>query len=193
MIRRVAAIALALLAAGCGPQQTGTTSGDLLLVRLPSPLPQTVATTQQLTAPDQLAAATPADPTAVTEMLTNSSFQGARARIWTQDPDDYVTVIVVTFFQAGDAAKLVQLEVHELSQGTNTYVTPHAALPGSSVFVINGATRQGGHSVVCEGVWAPVLRYAVETLTCSATGAWATAAEQLAQQESDLVRQEAAS
>jgi hypothetical protein len=188
MIRPMAAFAFLLMAAGCAPQEIGAASGDLLLTRLPSPQPQTVATTRELSEPGQVAAATPADPTAVTQMLAGSSFQAATVRVWKQDPDNYVTVIVVGFHRAGDARRLVQVEVNDMSQGTNTFVTPHAELSGSYVFVIHGATRQGGQAVVCEGVWAPVHRFAVETLTCSSTGGWATQAEQLAQQESDLVR-----
>jgi hypothetical protein len=189
VIRPIAAVAFLLMAAGCAPQEIGAASADLLLTRLPSPLPQSVATTQELTTPDQLAAATPADPTAVTRMLAGSSFKHARARVWTQDAHNYVTVIVVEFTRASDAGRLVQVEVHDMSQGSNTFVTPHAELSGSSVFVIHGSTRQGEQAVICEGVWAPVLRYAIETLTCSSTGAWATQAEQLARQESDLVKQ----
>jgi hypothetical protein len=189
MIRPIAAIAFLLMAAGCGPQEIGAASGDLLVTRLPSPLPQTVATTQELTTPDQVAAATPADSAAVTQMLAGSSFKTARARVWTQDADDYVTVILVAFDRASDAGRLVQVEVNDMSRGSNTFVTPHAELSGSSVFVIHGATRQGKQAVVCEGVWVPVHRFAIETLTCSSTGAWATQAEQLAQQESDLVKQ----
>jgi hypothetical protein len=189
MIRSVAAVAFLLMAAGCGSQDGGAASGDLLVSRLPSPLPQTVATTQDLSTPDQVAAATPADPTAVTGMLAGSSFQSASVRVWKQDPDNYVTVIVVGFHRASDAGGLVQVEVNDMSKGSNTFVTPHAELPGSYVFVVHGATRQGGQAVVCEGVWAPVRRFAIETLTCSSTGGWATQAEQLAQQESDLVKQ----
>jgi hypothetical protein len=189
MIRSVAAVAFLVMAAGCGSQDGGAASGDLLVSRLPSPLPQTVATTQDLSTPDQVAAATPADPTAVTGMLAGSSFQKATVRVWTQDRDNYVTVIVVGFTRAGDAGRLVQAEVDDMGKGSNTFVTPHAELPGSYVFVVHGATRQGGKAVVCEGVWAPVRRFAIETLTCSSTGAWATQAEQLAQQESDLVKQ----
>jgi hypothetical protein len=189
VIRPIAAVAFVLMAAGCAPQEIGAASGDLLLTRLPSPLPQTVATTQQLTTPDQVAAATPADPTAVARMLAGSSFKNARVRVWTQDAGNYVTVILVAFDRASDAGRLVQVEVNDMSRGSNTFVTPHAELSGSSVFVIHGATRQGEKAVVCEGVWAPVRRFAIETLTCSSTGAWATQAEQLAQQESDLVKQ----
>ncbi|HEV7680325.1 MAG TPA: hypothetical protein VGQ42_17325 [Candidatus Dormibacteraeota bacterium] len=188
MIRPTAAVAFLLMAAGCGPQEIGAASGELMLTRLPIPLPQTVATTQDLTTPDQVAAATPADPTAVSRMLAASSFKHARARVWTQDAAHYVTVIVVEFSRASDAATLVQVEVHEMSQGSNTFVTPHAELSGSSVFVIHGSTRQGEQAVICEGVWAPVHRFAIETLTCSSTGAWATQAEQLALQESELVK-----
>jgi hypothetical protein len=188
VIRPIAALAFLLMAAGCGPQEIGAASGDLLLTRLPASLPQTVATTQELTTPDQVAAATPADPTPVARMLAGSSFKHARARVWTQDAAHYVTVIAVEFSRASDATSLVQLEVSELSQGSNTFVTSHAELPGSYVFVIHGATRQGEQAVICEGVWAPVHRFAIETLTCSATGAWATQAEQLAQQEVDLVK-----
>jgi hypothetical protein len=188
VIRPIAVVALLLMAAGCGPQEIGAASGDLLLTRLPSPLPQTVATTQELTTPDQVAAATPADPTAVTRMLAGSSFKGARVRVWTKDAANYVTVIAVAFDRAADATSLVQLEVNELSHGSNTFVATHTQLPGSYVFIIHGATRQGEQAVVCEGVWAPVHRFAIETLTCSATGAWATQAEQLAQQEVDLVK-----
>jgi hypothetical protein len=189
MIRPIAVVAFLLVAAGCGSQESGPGSGDLLLTQLPPPLPQTVATTQVLTEPDQVAAATPADPDAVTQMLRASSFKDAHVRVWTQDVDDYVTLILVAFNRDGDASRLVQLETHELSQGSNTFVQPHTALPGSYVFVIHGATRQGAQAVVCEGVWAPVRRFAIETLTCSGTGAWATQAEQLAQQESDIVKQ----
>ncbi|HXA29485.1 MAG TPA: hypothetical protein VN193_12170 [Candidatus Angelobacter sp.] len=189
MIRPIAALACLLMATGCGAQAIGAASGELLLTQLPSPLPQTVATTQDLTEPDQVAAATPADAAAVSQMLAGSSFKDARVRVWTQDADDYVTVILVAFDRASDAGRLVQVEVNDMSGGSNTFVTPHTALPGSYVFVIHGATRQAGHAVVCEGVWAPVHRFAIETLTCSATGAWATQAEQLAQQESDLVKQ----
>lgn len=189
MIRTAAAFAFLLMAAGCGAQDGGSASGELLLSRLPAPLPQTVATTQELTTPDQVATATPADPGAVTRMLAGSSFKDARVRVWRQGADDYVTVILVTFDRAADAGGLVQVEVNELRGGSNTFVTPHAELPGSYAFVIHGATRAGAQAVVCEGVWAPVRRFAIETLTCSATGAWATQAEQLAQQESDLVKQ----
>ena len=189
MIRTIAAVAFLLMTAGCGAQAIGAASGDLLVTHLPTPLPQTVATTQELTEPDQVAAATPADRAAVSQVLAGSSFKDARVRVWSQDADDYVTVILVAFDRASDAGRLVDVEVHDISQGSNTFVTPHPALPGSSVFVIHGATRQGQQAVVCEGVWAPVRRFAIETLTCSATGAWATQAEQLAQQESDLVKQ----
>jgi len=189
MIRRITAVALLLMAAGCGPQGSGAASGELLLTQLPSPLPQTVATTQELTEPGQVAAATPADATAVTQVLAGSSFKDARVRVWTQDADHYVTVILVAFNAASDAARLVHVEVDDMSKGSNTFVQPHAELPGSYVFVIHGATRQGQQAVICEGVWAPVRRFAIETLTCSSTGAWATQAEQLAQQESDLVKQ----
>jgi hypothetical protein len=189
MIRAVAAVAFLVMVAGCGSQDGGAASGELLLTGLPSPLPQTVAITQELTEPEQVAAATPADTAAVTQMLAGSSFKDARVRVWTRDADDYVTVILVAFDRASDAARLVQVEVSDMSKGSNTFVTPHAQLAGSYVFVIHGATRQGGQAVVCEGVWAPVRRFAIETLTCSATGAWATMAEQLAQQESDLVKQ----
>jgi hypothetical protein len=188
MIRPAVAVAFLLMAAGCGSQDSGAASGDLLLTQLPGPLPQTVATTQDLTEPDQVAAATPADRTAVAQVLAGSSFKDAHVRVWTQDADDYVTVVLVAFNRAADAGRLVQVEVNDMSRGTNTFVKPHADLPGSYVFVIHGATRQGGQAVVCEGVWAPVRSFAIETLTCSATGAWATQAEQLAQQESDMVR-----
>jgi hypothetical protein len=189
----MALAALSTLLAACAPDEISPTSGDVLLTQLPNPLPQTVATTQQLTTPDQVAAATPADPTTVTRSLSTSSFRGALARVWTQDAGNYVTLVAVQFALAPDAAKFVQVEVGDLGQGSNTFVTPHAALSGSSVFVIHGATRQGGTAVVCEGVWAPVNRYAIETLTCSSTGAWATAAEQLAQQERDLLQRVAPS
>lgn len=190
MIRAVAAGVLLLMVAGCGSQDIGGAASDgVLLNRLPSPLPQTVATTQQLTEPYQVAAATPADAGAVTQMLAGSSFREARVRVWAQDAADYVTVIAVAFNRAADAARLVQLEVNDMARGSNTFVTPHAALSGSFVFVIHSATRQAQNAVVCEGVWAPVHRFAIETLTCSATGGWAAAAEQLAQQESDLVAQ----
>lgn len=190
MIRPVAVLAFLLIASGCGggPQEIGAGSGDLLLTQLPSPLPQGGATTtQELTEPSQVAAATPADPAPVTQMLTGSSFKDAHVRVWSQDAADYVTVVLVAFSRAADAARLVDVETHELGSGSNTFVTPHAGLPGSFVFVIHGATRQGAQAVFCEGVWAPVRTFAIETLTCSATGAWATAAEQLAQQEVQLV------
>jgi hypothetical protein len=189
MIRSLAAFAFLCMAAGCGSQDGGAASGDLLLSRLPAPLPQTVATTQDLGTADQVAAATPADPGVVSGMLAGSSFESAHVRVWTQNPDNYVTVILVAFTRAADAARLVQVEVNDLRGGTNTFVTPHAALPGSYVFVVHGATRAGSQAVICEGVWAPVRRFAIETLTCASTGAWATQAEQLAQQESDLVKQ----
>jgi hypothetical protein len=188
MKRLVAVIVVAAALSACSSGSSGSAApGDVLLSRLPSPLPQTIATARALSSND-VATATPADPARVGRFLGAASFRGAYVRVWKQDPD-YVTLLAVAFDQPADAVKFVQLEKDDLSKGTNTYVTPHEQIPGSYVFVIHGQTRAGEHSVICEGVWLPAGRYAIETLTCSSTGAWATWAEQLAQQESDQVKQ----
>lgn len=160
----------------------------MLLSRLPSPLPQALATEQQLNSAD-VSSATPADPAALARFLGGSSFAEAFERVWTQTSADYVTLLALRFDQAPDAARMVQFEVKQLTDSTNTYVSAHAAIPGSSVFVINGPTRIGGATETCEGVWMAISRFAVETLTCSAQGAWATAAEDLASRERDLIQQ----
>lgn len=188
MKRLVAVIMVAAALGGCGSAASGSGApGDVLLSQLPSPLPQTITTAQDLSSAD-VASATPADPTRVGPFLGASSFRAAYARVWKQDPD-YVTLLAVEFDRPADAVKLVQLEQDDLSKGTNTYVTPHKEITGSYVFIIHGPTREGATAVICEGVWLPVSRYAIETLTCSSTGAWASWAEQLAQQESDRVKQ----
>jgi hypothetical protein len=184
-------MAPALLSA-CNGSGAGTggypaAPGAVLLHQLPAELPQHQATARELAA-DDVASATPADPAKVKGFLSGSSFGAGYIRIWTQDPD-YVTLMALAFSRPADAQRMVQLEVAELKTSVNTYVTEHKELPGSYVFVISSQTRSGGKTVICEGVWLPSGNYAIETLTCSERGAWATWAERLAQQESDLVKQ----
>ena len=190
MILRSLAAAVTVMLTACASGGGGSPSAaDVLLSGLPSPLPQTLATGQELNSADA-ATATPADPTAMATFLGGTSFADAYERVWTQTPNqDYVTLLAMLFNQAADSARMVQFEVNQLSRGTNTYVEPHAAIPGSYVFVIHGPTRVGASPVNCEGVWMAVDHFAVETLTCSVQGAWATAAEDLAAQEKSLVQQ----
>jgi hypothetical protein len=152
-------------------------------------MPTQVSTARALDA-TEVASATPADPTAVQQYLSHSSFGTAYIRIWTQDVN-YVTLLAVAFNDQADAGRMVQLEVDQLRKAGNTYVTAHQDLAGSYAFVISSVTRAGGKTVICEGVWLPVSSYAIETLTCSDRGAWATTAEDLAKQESDLAQRAA--
>ncbi len=192
----VTAVVLAVLLSACG-EGTGGGGGaafpppsQVLLTRLPAGLPQTLAVSHDLAQSD-LDSATPADPATVDGFLSHSSFNSASVRIWTQG-SNYVTLLAVAFDHTGDATRMVQTVVDNLQASVNTYVTPHQGLPGSYTFVISGNTRAAAKNVICEGVWLPDGHYAIETLTCSDLGAWATLAEELAKQESDRVKAVAA-
>ena len=89
---------------------------------------------------------------------------------------------------------MVAFERQVLAGSGNTYVTAHADIPGSFVFVISSPTQATGNaqSELCNGVFFAYHQYAFESLACGSTPSWATQIEQAAKGLYDRARQRSA-
>lgn len=146
-------------------------------------LASAVLTEQRLDA-DGAASALPSDSAATSAELSSHGFREGYVRIW-GTRSDYATMAVLSFGTVAQAKAFRDFERSSIAAGVNTYVTAHAGIPGSFVFVITAPTKQAISSdpVFCNGVWFALQDYAFESLACGATPAWATQVERVAQSE----------
>lgn len=189
------AAALVLLVAACtsdlGSSSSSNSGGlsDLLPDAPGSGLPTHVESQQvldQATAADAL----PSDRAETASELASLHMKTGFARVW-GNGFDYVTMTVVVFPNAAAAAELIAFEQRSLGGAGNTYITPHADIPGSYVFVISSPTQSSGNenSELCNGVWFAYRAYAFESLACGTTPSWATQIEAAAKALSKRARQ----
>lgn len=132
----------------------------------------------------EAASALPTDSTATSAELSSDGYREGYIRIW-GSRSNYATMAVLSFGNVTQAAAFLDFERRSISAGVNTYVTVHADIPGSFVFVITAPTKQATSTdpVFCNGVWFALEDYAFESVACGATPAWATQVEQVAQAE----------
>ena len=134
--------------------------------------------TQQVLDSSEAANALPTDHTSTAAKLTDLRYISGFARIW-GNATDYVTMVVLALGTAPGATGFVDFEKAALAGAQNTYVTAHADIPGSFVFVISSPTVASGNqqSELCNGVWFAYKSYAFESLACGSTPSWATQIE----------------
>jgi hypothetical protein len=181
-------VALPLLVAAvvaCSDGGGGDAPGvsDLLPAAPGAGLPAAVVTEEHLDT-GEAASALPSDSTATAAELSSHGFHEGYIRIW-GSRSNYATMAVLSFGNVAQAAAFRDFERDSMAAAVNTYVTSHAGIPGSFVFVITAPTKQAASSdpVFCNGVWFALQDYAFESLACGATPAWATRVEQVAQAE----------
>lgn len=146
-------------------------------------LPSAVVTQERLDV-GEAASALPSDSAATSGELTRDGFREGYARIW-GSRSNYATMVVLSFGNVAQAAAFRDFERGSMSTAVNTYVSSHAAIPGSFVFVITSPTKQAlsADPVFCNGVWFALQDYAFESLVCGATPNWAMQVEQAAKAE----------
>lgn len=170
---------------GCtpGPGDQGPGLPDLLPSAPGSGLPSSLLTQQDLDE-GEAASALPSSSTATADELGSHGYRDGYVRIW-GSRSNYATMVVLSFDTGAQAAAFREFERTSMSAGSNTYVSAHAGIPNSFVFVITAPTKQAvsADPVFCNGVWFALQDYAFESLACGATPAWATRVEQVAQGE----------
>jgi hypothetical protein len=171
----------AVVACAGGGGDTVPGVGDLLPSTPGAGLPAALLTQQHLDV-GEAASALPTDSTATSAELSSHGYREGYIRIW-GSRSNYASMVVLSFGNVAQAAAFRDFERGSLAAAVNTFVTPHAGIPGSFVFVITAPTKQGISSdpVFCNGVWFALQDYAFESLACGATPAWATKVEQVAQ------------
>ena len=173
----------AMVACAGGPGDAGPGVADLLPPTPGAGLPAAVLAQEHLDV-QETASALPSDSAATSAELSSHGYREGYIRIW-GGHSNYATMAVLSFGTVAEAAAFRDFERSSMAAGVNTYVTSHAAIPGSFVFAITAPTKQAVSSapVFCNGVWFAVQDYAFESLACGATPAWATQVEQVAQSE----------
>jgi hypothetical protein len=179
------ASAVCVFAVACagGAGDAGAAVSDLLPATPGAGLPATLVTEQRLDV-GEAASALPSDSSATSAELSSRGYREGYIRIW-GSRSNYATMVILSFGKPSQAAAFRDFERSSMSAGVNTYVTAHAGIPGSFVFVITAPTKQAISSdpVFCNGVWFALQDYAFESLACGGTPAWATRVEQVAQTE----------
>jgi len=187
IVRRLAVALLAVaLLAGCsgndaasGDPSNSNGLADFLPATPGYGFPTTVETQQVMDA-TEASRALPSGAGATLQELQSLHYRSGFARIWGTSTD-YVTMAVLAL-PAASATDLVTFERQTLAGSQNTYVTSHADIPGSFVFVISSPTQASGsqNAELCNGVWFAYRGYAFESLACGSTPSWATQIEQAA-------------
>ena len=171
----ILAATVGLLASGCASQDSsGTGTADarvtaelkplFLTDTLPGfvPLPNGDRALNQ----DAAAQATSADVSRMRTQLTQTTFEGGYERIFTRDPDQYLTIIALEFQLAEDATAMVHFQVNELRNSGGTAVAADPVLSGAYAYDLEGTTRGGGKTVYCGGEWFSLDRIAFDINFC---------------------------
>lgn len=194
MLKLLPLAVAALLAAACTGGDQGTSSGgsaglaDFLPAAPGSGLPSQVET-QQVLDVDAASTAVPTPADATKTELLSLSYKTGYGRIWGTSTD-YVTMLALAFPSAAGAASFAAFEREGMTGAQNTFVTSHAGIPGSFVFVISSPTEASGNqnSEICNGVWFAYRANAYESLACGTLPNWATQIEQATQNLYQRVR-----
>ncbi|HEX6487360.1 MAG TPA: hypothetical protein VF137_00605 [Candidatus Dormibacteraeota bacterium] len=173
---------------GASSQDTSAGLADFLPAAPGSGLPSQVET-QQVLDIDTASTAVPTPADATKAELLNLRYKAGYGRIWGTSTD-YVTMLALAFPSPDGAAGFAAFERQGLTGAQNTFVTSHADIPGSFVFVISSPTQASGNenSEICNGVWFAYHANAYESLACGTLPNWATQIEQAAKNLYQRVR-----
>ena len=189
----------ALVGAACSADSQGVSSSanssglsEFIPDQPGSGLPEKL-NTQEVLDVSEASKALPTPPGATLEKLNGLHYRSGFARIW-GTPTDYVTMVVLALPSSAAATSVVEFERNLLATAANTYVTSHAAIPASFVFVISSPTQASGNqdSELCNGVWFSYRGFAYESLACGSTPSWATQIEESAKALYDRARERSA-
>src|SRR5437879_1546375 len=163
----VLAAVLALSACAADQSMNGPASSGGLSGVLPDTpgagLPSNVQAEETLDL-GEAATALPSDSATTSAQLSSLRFRAGYIRVW-GNASNYVTMAVLVFPTVPAASSFVGFERSNLGHAINTYVTSHASIPNSFVFVISSPTKQSASQqpVLCNGVWFPYQTYAFES------------------------------